>query len=114
MLESCLEKYMEACIIHGSETVKSEDYRVINKAHAEIMKNLRILVEDEEGMKMLKKLLYHENIYVSSWTATLLIFDYPGECKKVIKKVMKGKGIWASSIETFYKEWKKGNLNRMY
>ncbi len=114
MLESCLEKHIEACKTHGSETVKSEDYRVVNKAYAEIIKNLKILVKDEEGMRMLKHLLGHEDVYVSSWTATLLIFDYPKECKKVIKKVIKGKGIWAFSIKTFYKEWKKGNLKRLY
>lgn len=114
MLETCLEKYIEACKIHGLETVKSDDYRIVNKAYSEIIKNLKMLVKDENGMKMLKNLLDHEDIYVSSWTATLLIFDYPKECKKVIKKVIKEKGIWAFSIETFYKEWKKGNLKRLY
>lgn len=114
MLENCLEKYMEACIIHGKETEISEDYKTVNKAHGTIIKNFRILVKDENGIEMLKNLLKHEDIYISSWTACLLIFDYPKECKKIIKSVAKRKGIYAITIKTFYKEWKKGNLKRIY
>ena len=114
MLESYLEKYIEACKIHGSGFNTCDDHKIVNKAHATIMKNFKVLVNDKTGREMLKNLLNHENEYVSAWTATLLIFDYPKECKKIIKKVAKGKGIWAGSIRTFYEEWKKGNLERMY
>ncbi len=114
MLESCLEKYIEACKTHGSGFNASYDYKVVNKAHDTLIKNFRILIKEENGKEMLKNLLKHEDVYVSSWTACLLIFDYPKECKKIIKSVAKGKGVYAGSMETFYKEWKKGNIERMY
>ncbi len=114
MLENCLEKYIEACKIHGSGFKNGDDHRVVNKAHATLMKNFKILINDESGREMLKILLNHEDVYVSAWTACLLIFDYPKECKKIIKKVAKGKDVWAGSIRTFYEEWKKGNLKKMY
>lgn len=114
MLESYLEKYIEACKIHGSGFDIGDDHRTVNKAYATLMKNFKVLIKDDNGREMLKNLLNYEDEYVSAWTATLLIFDYPKECKKIIKKVAKGKGIWAGSIKTFYEEWKKGNLKRMY
>ncbi len=113
-LQNALEKYIQACHTHGSETVISFDYSAINKANAQIMKNIKILMSTEEGVELAKAQLYNDDIYVSSWTATLLIFDYPKECKKVIKSVIKDKGIWAASIRTFYEEWKKGNMKKMY
>ncbi len=114
MLESCLEKYIEACKIHGSGFDGSYDYKVVNKAHDTLIKNFRVLIKDEKGKEMLKNLLKHEDVYVSSWTACLLIFDYPKECKRIIKSVAKGNGVYAGSMEIFYKEWKKGNIEKMY
>ena len=114
MLESYLEKYIEACKIHGSGFNGCDDYKTVNKAHATLMENFKALINDENGREMLKSLLNHEDVYVSAWTASLMIFDYPKECKKIIKRVAKGKGIWAGSMRTFYEEWKKGNLKRMY
>ncbi len=113
-LQTVLEKYIQACHTHGSETVISLDYSKVNKANSQIMKNIKILMSSEEGIALAKAQLYNEDVYVSSWTATLLIFDYPKECKKVIKSVIKDKGIWAGSIRTFYEEWKKGNMKKMY
>lgn len=114
MHESCLEKYIEACKIHGSGFNVGDDHRVVNKAHDTLLKNFRILIKDEKGKEMLINLLCHEDIYVSSWTACLLIFDYPKECKKIIKSAAKGKDVWAGNMKIFYKEWKKGNLKKMY
>ena len=114
MLEGCLEKYIEACKIHGNGFNNSDDYRIVNKAYAVLIKEFKVLVNDEKGREMLINLLGHEDEYVSAWTASLLIFDYPKECKKIIKKVAKGKSIWAGSIRTFYDEWKKCNLKRLY
>ena len=114
MLESYLEKYIEACKIHGSGFNTCDDYKTVNKAHSTLIKNFKVLINDDSGREMLKNLLCHEDEYVSAWTACLLIFDYPKECKKIIKKVAKGKGIWAGSIRTLYEEWKKGNLEKMY
>lgn len=113
-LQTALEKYIQACHIHGSETVASLDYSKVNKANAQIMKSIKILMSTEEGVELAKAQLYNEDIYVSSWTATLLIFDYPKECKKILKSVIKDNGIWAGSIRTFYDEWKKGNMKKMY
>ncbi len=109
-----LEKYIEGCKIHGSGTDCGDDYRTVNKAYDVLIKNFRILIKEEGGKELLKELLRHDSVYVSAWTATLLIFDYPKECKKVIKSVAKGKGVWALSIKTFYDEWKKGNTEKQY
>ena len=114
MLESCLEKYIEACKTHGSGFNAGDDYRVVNRAHDALLKNFRILVKDENGKEILKNLLEHEDVYVSSWIACLLIFDCPKECKKIIKSVAKGKGVWAGNMRIFYDEWKKGNIKKMY
>lgn len=113
-LQTVLEKYTEACHIHGSETDGEVDYKKINKAHANIIKNISILMSSEKGTALAKAQLYNEDFYVAAWTATLLIFDYEKECKKVIKSAIKNKGVFACSIETFYKEWKKGNMKKLY
>ncbi len=113
-LQTVLEKYIEACHIHGSETDGEVDCKKINKAAAVIIKNIGILMSSDEGKALAKAQLNNEDIYVRAWTATLLIFDYKRECKKVLKSVIKGKGIFAYSIETFYKEWKKGNMKKLY
>lgn len=114
MLGERIEKYIEACIIHGSGTDRGEDYKAVNKAYDVLIKNFRILMQEDGGKEVLRALLRHHSPYVSAWTATLLIFEYPKECKRVIKSVAKGKGVWAHSIKTFYEEWKKGNIEKLY
>ena len=114
MLGECVEKYIEGCKIHGSGTDCGEDYRIVNKAYDALIENFRILMKEEGGKEVLRALLMHHSPYVSAWTATLLIFEYPKECKRVIKSVAKGKGAWAYSIKTFYEEWKKGNIEKLY
>lgn len=113
-LQTVLEKYIEACHIHGSETDGEVDYKKINKAHAAILKNIGVLMSSEEGIALAKAQLANVDVYVRAWTAMLLIFDYKKECKKIVKEVAKGKGIFACSTATFYKEWKKGNLQKLY
>ncbi len=113
-MKTYLEKYVDACKIHGSGTEHGEDFKIVNKAHDTIIKNFRILIKDKNGKEMLRNLLDHEDVYVSSWTATLLIFDYPKECKKIIKSVAKEKSIWAGTMEIFYKEWRKHKIKKMY
>ena len=113
-LQAILQQYIEACHIHGSETDGEVDYKKINKAHANIIKNITILMSSEEGISLAKSQLYNEDVYVAAWTATLLIFDYKKECKKVLKSVIKRKGVFAYSTATFYKEWKKGNMQKIY
>ena len=113
-LQTQLEKYIEATKKHGEASVASENYKEINKAYSAIMKNFKALVYDEEGKEMLKALLDYENKYVSSWTATLLIFEFPDECEEIICEAIKEKGIWAGTIRTFYEEWKAGNIKKMY
>lgn len=113
--EKHLKKYLEACREHCYLTDNfTEDYRSVNAAYKVLIKNFRILVQDENGKAMLKKLIACEDKYVSSWTASLLIFEYPEECEPVIKEIMEGKGIHATSMRTFYEEWKKGRLKRQY
>lgn len=112
--EVYLNNFIEACKTHGSKTVEAEDYKSINKAYKSIIKNFKVLIQDETGKNMLKNLLVHEDKYVSSWTATLLVFEYPKECEIVLKAISKEKGIWAGSIRTFYEEWKKGTIERVY
>ena len=113
-LQTVLQQYIEACHIHGSETDDEVNYKKINKAADVIIKNIGILMSSEEGTALAKAQLYNEDVYVAAWTASLLIFDYKRECKKVLKSVIKNKGVFAFSMETFYKEWKKGNLKKMY
>lgn len=114
MLTEYLDKYIEGCNVHGSGTDCGEDHRIVNKAYDMLIKNFRILIKEEGGKELLKELLRHNSVYVSAWTATLLIFDYPKECKKIIREAAKGKGVWAFSIRTFYDEWKKGNVEKQY
>lgn len=113
-IQTHLEKFIEATKKHGEASVTSDNYKEINKAYSAIIKHFKALVYDEEGKVMLRSLLDYENIYVSSWTATLLIFEFPDECEKIICKVIKEKGIWAGTIRTFYEEWKAGNIKKMY
>lgn len=113
-LQTVLQQYIEACHIHGSETDGAVDYKKINKAAEVIIKNIGILMSSEEGIVLAKAQLYNKDVYVAAWTASLLIFDYKRECKKVLKAVIKGKGVFAFSMETFYKEWKKSNMKKMY
>ena len=113
-LQTVLKEYIEACHIHGSETDGEVDYKKINKAADTIIKNIGILMSSEEGTALAKAQLYNEDVYVAAWTATLLIFDYKKQCKKVLKSVIKRKGVFAYSTATFYKEWKKGNMQKIY
>lgn len=113
--EKHLKKYIEACQEHGYKTDNNtEDYRSVNRAYKALIKYFRILVQNETGKAMLKDLIACEDKYVSSWTASLLIFEYPEECEPVIKEAMEGKGVCAASMRTFYDEWKKGRLKRQY
>lgn len=111
-LQTQFERYIEATIKHGEATSSSENYRQINKAYSIIQKSFNVLMNNENGKDMLYSLLFHKNKYVSSWTAMLLIHDFPKECEEIICKEIKEKGIWAGTIRTFYEEWKLGNIKR--
>lgn len=113
-LQTRLEKYIEATKKHGEATVSLDSYREINKAYSAILKNFKALVYDDEGKKLLRSLLNYENKYVSSWTATLLIFEFPDECENIICEAIKENGIWAGTMRTFYEEWKEGNIKKLY
>ncbi|MBQ2963577.1 MAG: hypothetical protein IJE14_02855 [Clostridia bacterium] len=113
-LQAVLQQYIEACHIYGSGLEHGEDHKLVNKAYSVIIKNIGILMSSEEGIDLAKAQLYNEDVYVAAMTASLLIFDYKRECKKVLKSVIKNKGVFAFSMEFFYKEWKKGNMKKMY
>lgn len=113
-LQTLLQQYIEACHIYASGLEHGDDYNIVNKAYAVIIKNIGILMSSKEGIALAKAQLYNEDVYVATMTASLLIFDYKRDCKKVLKSVIKNKGVFAFSMEFFYKEWKKGNMKKMY
>ena len=113
-LQSYLEKYINSAHTHGAGTDNAENYRKVNKAYKTMMKNFTVLIKTEYGKDKLKDLLNSPDEYVSSWTATLLVFDYPEECKEILRNISKKRGAWAGSVRIFLEELEAGNIEKMY
>lgn len=109
-----LNAYIKSAHTHGEETVNGENYRKINRAYDSVLKNFKNLIITEEGKNRLIELLDSSDEYVSSWTASLMIFDYPKKCEPILLHISQNKGVWASNMRTFLEEWNAGNLDKMY
>ena len=113
-IEKSLSCYIEATHTHGAETDTCDNFKRINKAYDRIKKSYYELIQTEEGRLELKKLLGSADDYVRSWTAMLLIFDYPKECESILRGLVNRRGLWKSTITTFLDEWENGNVDSVF
>ena len=113
-LKEALQAYIEAAQTHAAATGQGDDAKKINRAYDRIAQSVAVLMQSEEGKAALKALLQSPNGYVRTWTAMVLTAEEPRVCKKILKEAAKETGVWAGTVRTFLKEWKKGNLDSAF
>ncbi len=112
--ETALRTYIEAANTHAAATVQGDDAKIINRAYDRIAQSVAVLMQSAEGKAALKQLLQSPDGYVRTWTAMVLIADFPHTCRKILKRAAKETGVWAGTVRTFLEEWKKGNLDSAF
>ena len=113
-LKEALQTYIEASQTHAAQTVRGEEAKKINRAYDRIAQSVAVLMQSKEGKAALKTLLQSPDGYVRTWTAMVLIADFPHTCRKILKRAAKETGVWAGTVRTFLEEWKKGNLDSAF
>ncbi len=113
-LKEAQQAYIEAANTHAAATVQGDDAKKINRAYDRIAESVAVLMQSEEGKAELKRLLQSPDDYVHTWTAMVLIADFPHTCRKILKRAAKETGVWAGTVRTFLEEWKKGNLDSAF
>ena len=113
-LKEALQTYIEASQTHAAQTVRGEEAKKINLAYDRIAQSVAVLMQSKEGKAALKELLQSPDGYVRTWTAMVLIADFPHTCRKILKRAAKETGVWAGTCRTFLDEWKKGSLDSAF
>lgn len=113
-LKEALQAYIEAAQTHAAATVQGDDAKKINQAYDRIAQSVAVLMQSKEGKAALKELLQSPDDYISTWTAMVLIADFPHTCRKILKRAAKETGVWAGTCRTFLDEWKKGSLDSAF
>lgn len=87
--------------------------RVANYNYDRIEDVVRYLREKKE-LSRLSVFYTHSNAYVKLGAAAYLLPVFEKESLKVMKEIVKTKGILSLDAEMTIKEWKKGNLRNFY
>lgn len=109
-IEALIKTYQELAEQHGRAT-EIGDARVANECHDRVVETLRDLDgASNEGRRVLRGVLGHENAHVRVCVATHLIKLYPEECKAVLDEVASQAGLAAFNAGMVLDLWRAGKL----
>ncbi len=108
-LEQIKKTFIDAAASHG-EATETGDYNRGNKQYKAIVKTYKQLKDQKGGIEALHQLMYHSNLSVQSWAASVLLDIYTEEAEKVLQSIADGHGLVGFSAKMTLQEWKKGNL----
>ncbi|MFA6172020.1 MAG: DUF2019 domain-containing protein [Patescibacteria group bacterium] len=106
-LNDLVNEYIEYAAEHGIGTEKG-DYKKANKAYEKLMIIYHKIKENDPQFNLLLPLLKHDNPYVRLWSASHLLSSTK-EAKKVLKQLMKQRGLASFDAKMTLQEWEKEN-----
>jgi hypothetical protein len=107
-INTALEIFLEAAT-KQAEATEQGDYKMANKCYNKIIKAIDFL-KRENAIDKLLEYLTDTSIGVRLWSACFLLPIYKEKGIRVLKDIVKTKGIHSLTAETTLSEWKKGNL----
>lgn len=107
-IKTTLEIFLEAAN-KQAEATEQGDYKMANKCYDKIIKSIAFL-KSENAIDKLLEYLADTSIGVRLWSACFVLPIDEGKGIKVLKDIVKTKGIHSLTAETTLSEWKKGNL----